>query len=1626
MKRIQHLFTDTFKVLTQYVVDTEYTAYRSATLVVLLLLTTIWFADAQCFVTYKLDKTPTGEFQVYMVSNTFLNPTTSPPENLVSNMKVNLKVNTGGFVVSDFNQSTLLLTGSGSAVNWNQTSFSNLNNSGSDYLCFSLSDATSDIEFTTDKPIHLFSFKNGGACTSGAVELVANTDPQHPSNNTSTNTNIGQQLTVGGIALTADNICIDDTGVTDCTETCRINYEIKKRSDGRFQIDMIPGVTYTGVSNYVTDMRIVVKFHKGTFTVSNIVDLVHAFPQWDINVYPTPVENPNYDYVAFSLKTPSVDYTFTSGMSIPLFTFENSGECSSAVVTLLEESDPFYNSSASFQHQLIVAGFKSPNIPICVAGSGAQDCSTNCYFACNDEIQISLGINCSAEILPDLIAKSIDTTCPGGTKTVEVRTLDNTLLSTSPMLNESHVNQTFNVKIIDDFTGNSCWGRVVVEDKTGPVLNCANITNITVDCSENLDPSNALLGYPQVTNNCLGEVPNLNYEDEINTSSCAGSYTAVVNRTWTATGNSTYGNTGTCMQQIFIQRLSMDDVVFPVDRDGIDAPVLACVGAAIDPSITGTPTLYGKSIYPSFGGLCEINVGYSDQIDPTCGGSKQIHRIWTAVNDCTNEFQTYIQTIKLVDEQAPTIICISDTLRFTTNQHDCAATVSLPTVIATDVCSDVSVQMVTPNGIVNTNGGLLNGLQQGLHKIEYIATDACGNKAVCIVHVEVSDIDGPTAVCNNSQVAIGPSGWVDVNASTFDDGSYDDCCDAVSFQVKRENNTTSNFSDIVSFSCEDLGKNINVILQVIDCFGNSSQCTASILVINDNSTNIQCPANLTIACQTDYTDLNIFGSPTLMDNCGQPNFQVQNNFNIDSCGAGVITRTFSIIDGGVTTGTCTQEITIENESTFDENSIVWPHDYISLACGSESLLPNDLPFGFNEPTYEVTSTCNNIFVRYTDSNFDDEITTNGCYEIHRLWEVIDWCNYNVDQPTAGGRFVYTQIISIVNNVAPTISCPPHETIDLGANECTTFVNILGSASDDCTPGNLLRYTYTIDLQNDGTEDLSGSTGNPSGNYGTGTHKVSFTVADDCGNQDACSYLITIADNTLPVARCLFPDLVIIPKSGDFAAVPSPEIIGQSSTDNCTAFENLTLKVSPTFFTCEEIGSNPITLTVTDESGNSSSCTGRINVRDPNNLCPKNKSSINISGNVTNEEGIVLEQVLVSINDADGQSSMTSSVTDEYGVFQLDSIPTGKDYTIFPERNSDHLNGISTYDLVVMNRHILGLQFINSPYKLIAADINRSGTITSYDLVILRKLILRLANDFPNNTSWRFIKRDFTFDDPTNPLQEYFPEVYTIDNAPGKDMNIGGFIAVKIGDLNTSASTTNNITSGENRKASDYWNITIAPTKAIAGSIVEIPVTANNMAQLLGYQFALQIDQNLLEVIEIIPGDLPNMTDNNFAWKTNKGLLSTSWNQTVAGETNDNSTLFTIKAKVLANNNITTAIQLQEDYLSSEVYIENKAAEIPNLLKVKLSKPINTFRLYQNRPNPFKRNTTIGFDLNKAQSATLRIINMNGQIIQTYQAAYTAGYHEISIPHQDLPTKGMYYYQLETVDATETKKMLVIE
>ena len=129
-----------------------------------------------------------------------------------------------------------------------------------------------------------------------------------------------------------------------------------------------------------------------------------------------------------------------------------------------------------------------------------------------------------------------------------------------------------------------------------------------------------------------------------------------------------------------------------------------------------------------------------------------------------------------------------------------------------------------------------------------------------------------------------------------------------------------------------------------------------------------------------------------------------------------------------------------------------------------------------------------------------------------------------------------------------------------------------------------------------------------------------------------------------------------------------------------------------------------------------------------------------AGHIETEEGISVGTVMVDLS---GQAS-NSDVTGNDGDYAFNNLTNGFDYTVAPSRDEDPLNGVTTYDLVLIKQHILTTNPLNTSYKRIAADVNQSGTITTFDIVQLRQLILLMIDELPNSNSWRFVDADHVF------------------------------------------------------------------------------------------------------------------------------------------------------------------------------------------------------------------------------------------------------------------------------------------
>jgi hypothetical protein len=164
-------------------------------------------------------------------------------------------------------------------------------------------------------------------------------------------------------------------------------------------------------------------------------------------------------------------------------------------------------------------------------------------------------------------------------------------------------------------------------------------------------------------------------------------------------------------------------------------------------------------------------------------------------------------------------------------------------------------------------------------------------------------------------------------------------------------------------------------------------------------------------------------------------------------------------------------------------------------------------------------------------------------------------------------------IHVLDNQAPVITCPPSFTVNATLGSCDAMVNFaLPTATDNCPSPTVVQVS-----------------GNPSGaTLGIGTYSYAFEAHDISANQGFCNFTVTVADQEAPTAICQNSNLQLVQGSATLSA----SNIDNGSSDQCGA---VTLSLGQSNFDCSHAGNNNVTLTVTDASGNTSSCVAVVNV-----------------------------------------------------------------------------------------------------------------------------------------------------------------------------------------------------------------------------------------------------------------------------------------------------------------------------------------------------------------------------------------------------------------------------------------------
>ncbi len=438
--------------------------------------------------------------------------------------------------------------------------------------------------------------------------------------------------------------------------------------------------------------------------------------------------------------------------------------------------------------------------------------------------------------------------------------------------------------------------------------------------------------------------------------------------------------------------------------------------------------------------------------------------------------------------------------------------------------------------------------------------------------------------------------------------------------------------------------------------------------------------------------------------------------------------------------------------------------------------------------------------------------------------------------------------------------------------------------------------------------------------------------------------------------------------------------------------------------------------VTDNAGNYDYCNVSIRIEDNEaNACDNSTDTQKplISGLVYDPDHNKMENVKMYLSSEEAQNYSVS--TDETGTYAFNNIDTETNFELKGDYNSSYLDGVSTLDIVLIQKHILGISKFETPDKFIAADVNASKSITAADILIIRKTILGIREDFgKNGSSWTLTADNENYRNSNDVLLSCDKSLQISGNIQNQQQN---WISIKMGDIN--GSSYGQLEARSNDKALVYAE----DVNYKANNEIEVPFSFENMDKIAGGQFTLNFDLNKLTFVKVIPNEKLINSSSFGTNNVNKGLLTLSWvKPNVSVNTDD--VLFSVVFKTNDSDYLSEAISIGDNITKAEAYDEN--LEVMDVeLQMRSNNTNNAAKLYGNTPNPFTGKTNISFELPENQKVDLKFYDVTGKLIKSVSKYFSKGYNSVDVSFEN-NVNGVIYCKMETNKFTNTIKMIHIK
>ena len=516
------------------------------------------------------------------------------------------------------------------------------------------------------------------------------------------------------------------------------------------------------------------------------------------------------------------------------------------------------------------------------------------------------------------------------------------------------------------------------------------------------------------------------------------------------------------------------------------------------------------------------------------------------------------------------------------------------------------------------------------------------------------DLSAQTAVCQDISRNVSAAGVTNITAAELDNGSS-------GFSALFINTVGNNNIDV---SCTD-SPSIDLILIAANGIS-TDQCTATVTLTDTDSP--------TALCQNITADVGDVLVPADIDNassdaCTSLSFEIDGGSDYtvtcSDASSGTITLQLEVTDASGNSDVCNSTITVSDASA-------------PVASCSDFTL--NLSTGNTITASDVGSFTDNCTANVSESL---DISSFSCANIGTPVTV----TYTADDSFLSDDC--TAVVTVVDDVDPMISCLTGTftlNLDASGNATLTEADIFNAAAatDNCNVMGTMIDLTAVDCTN------------------LGMNTVTATVTDDAGLTATCTRNVMIQDVDAPTAICSPTDITVqLDATGNVSIIAAD--VNSGSTDNCTAG----LSASPTAFTCADVGSNLVTLTVSDGVNATSSCTATVVVEDddsPDAVCQATTVTLAGAANTINILGAAVDG---GSSDICGIQSL-SVTPNSFDCTDLGPVPVT--VTLLVTDNNGNTDDCTT--TVTVQEQTGALQAV---CQNITLDLNQSMTIAPADV-----------------------------------------------------------------------------------------------------------------------------------------------------------------------------------------------------------------------------------------------------------------------------------------------------------------------